>query len=134
MGQGSKGRGGFQAGGIEQVKRLVRSLVSLTRTGKHVRRVLTQILAIWCPNLTQASEEVVLISLNSQMRKPSLREVKQFASGHTATEWWGRLGREMGFKLTSDPKLLLSTKVLSRGTRSVSLAAAAGGSWSLGLF
>lgn len=76
-------------------------------------------------------QEVVLISLNSQMWKPSLREVKQFASGHTAPEWSGRLGSEMGFKLTSDPKLLLSTKVLSRGTRSVSLAA--GGSWSLGL-
>lgn len=130
MGHGSKGRGGFQAGDINQVKRPVRSLVSLTRTGKHVRRVLTQILAIWCPNLTQASEEVVLISLNSQTRKLSLREVKQFASGHTATVWLGRLGTEMGFKLTSDPKLLLSTKVLS----SVSLAVAAGGSWSLWLF
>nr|XP_008517944.1 PREDICTED: uncharacterized protein LOC103550708 isoform X2 [Equus przewalskii] len=76
---------------------------------KQTRRVLTPILAISYLHLTLTQRGAVIISLNSQMRKLSLREVKQFASGHRATAWWEEAGNgDGGFKLTFDPQTPVS--------------------------
>lgn len=111
MGRGGQGRGGFEGGAIHPPGQVSCDVFApaLVRRRQQARRVLAQMLAISYPTLTA--------TFNPEVRKLSLREVKQTASGHTAAEWERSLGKETGLSNRCQvPTLLLSTMVLSKET------------------
>lgn len=70
------GRGSLEDGGTDQVTCPMQPLVSLVKSGRALWRVFIQIPAMLYSKLTATLRKSSLISLSSQRRSLSFREVK----------------------------------------------------------
>lgn len=105
-------KGRPQGCGIDQVKCPLRPFVSLVKNG----RALQESSYTNTCNIILKTHSNPLKTLSSQRKRLSFREVKQLASDHTATEWWGDGGWRQVSNLCLIPTLLLSTEALSTET------------------